>query len=140
MSQIFNIVLIGASQNNPFITLKKWKMIFLCNKNENILRKHCSPFQYARLYIIWTYLHKLCHECHHNIRHLPWKSWIFVHGSSFLRTLFQDIFHITSFLFFLKTRSHIMTHCEGFPFFWIFLNSLCRFQNAVKIDDTTALS
>ena len=97
-------------------------MIFLCNENENFLRQHCSPFQDARLYIIWKYLNKLCHECHHNIRHLAWKSWIFVHGSSFLRTLFQDICRILSFLFFLKTRSHIMTRGKGFLlflFFWI---------------------
>ena len=32
---------------------------FLCNENENFLRQHCSPFQDARLYIIWTYLNKL---------------------------------------------------------------------------------
>ena len=114
----------------------------------------------------------------HNIRHLAWKSWIFVHGSSFVRTLFQDICLISSFLFllnatmhifvkfgyistnyvmnvaktplvslesyeclfmiasfwehvfnkllnckfifFMVTRSHIMTRREGFPLFWFF--------------------
>ena len=118
--QFENIFLVVASQNNPFSALGKWKMIFLFKESENCLRKHCYPFQDARLCIIWTYLNKLCHECHHNIRHLAWKSWIFVHGSSFLRTLFQDICRIPSFLFSLETRSHIMTHCEGFPLFWFF--------------------
>ena len=122
--QFDNIFLVVASQNNPFSALGKWKMVFLFKESENFLRQHCSTFQDAPLCIIWIYLNKLCHECHHNIRHLVWKSWIFVHGSSFLRTLFQDIFCIPIFLFFLNTRSHIMTHCEGFPFF---MNSLYRF-------------
>ena len=30
------------------------------------------------------------------------------------------LFCITSLLFFLKTKSHIMTHCERFPLFWFF--------------------
>ena len=93
---------------------------FRHSENENFLRQHCSPFQDTCLYIIWTYFNKLCHECHHNILYLAWKSWIFVHGSSFLRTRFQDICCIPSFLFSIETRSHIMTRCEGFPLFWFF--------------------
>ena len=108
-------------------------MIFLFKESENFLRQHCSPFQYARLCIIWTYLNKLYHECHHNILHLAWKSWIFVHGSSFPRTLFQDICRIPSFLFFLKTRSHIMTQCEGFPLFWFFWILYADFKMRSKL-------
>ena len=95
---------------------EKW---FFCSKKVKTVFGNIV-IQDACLCIIWTYLNELCHECHHNIRHLAWKSWIFVHGSSFLRTPFQDICRIPSFLFFLKIKSHIMTHCEGFPLFWFF--------------------
>ena len=100
-------VFIFFTQKKPFSALGKWEINFLFKESENFLRQHCSPFQDARLCIIWTYLNKLCHECHHNIRHLAWKSWIFVHGSSFLRTLFQDICRISSFLFLLNATMHI---------------------------------
>ena len=107
MVQICNIVLVGAWQNNQFFTLKKWKMIFLCNENENFLRQHCSPLQDGPMCTIWDHLNKLCHESSHNIRHLTWKSWIFVHGSSFLRTPFQDICRISILLFLLNATMHI---------------------------------
>ena len=108
-----------------FWALEKWKMVFSSKENENFLRQHCLPFQYAPLCTIWDHLNKLCHECGHKIDHLAWKP--------FLRTLFKNNFRITSLLFVQETWSHIMTQCEGFPIFWIFFwNFLCPFQNAVK--------
>ena len=96
-------------------------MIFLCKKNKNFLRQHCSRFQDTRLCPIWAYLDKLCHECGHNIRHLARKPWIFIDDSSFLRTLFQENWRIPSLYFFVLTRSHIMTPREGFPFICFFI-------------------
>ena len=87
--QFCNKYMVGPSQKNPsFWALKKWKMIFSFKENENFLRQHCLPFQYAPLCTIWDHLNKLCHECGHKIDHLAWKPWIFTHDSSFLRTLY----------------------------------------------------
>ena len=46
--QICNNYLVGPSQKNSFWALGKW-MIFSSKENENFLRKHCLPFQYAPL-------------------------------------------------------------------------------------------
>ena len=127
-------------KKTSFRALGKWKLVFSSKENENFLRKHCLPFQYAPLCTVWDHLNKLCHECGHKIDHLAWKPWIFTNDSSFLRTLFKNNFRITSLLFFLGTWPHIMTQCEGFPIFWIFLNFLCPFQNAVKTAGMTVPS
>ena len=124
--------MVGPSQKNSFWALRKWKMIFLPKENENFLRQYRLPFQDAPLCTRWDTLNKLCHECGHKIDHLAWKPLTFIHDSSFLRTLFKNNYRITSLLFFLETWSHIMTQCEGFPFFWIFFYFLCPFQSAVK--------
>ena len=132
MVQFCNKYMVVPSQKNSFWALEKWKMLFSFKENENFLRQYCLPFQYAPLCTIWDHLKKLCHECSHKIHHLAWKPWIFTHDSSFLRTLFKNNYRITSLLFFLETWSHMMTQCEGFPFFWFFLKFLCPFQNAAK--------
>ena len=75
-------------KKTSFWALEKWKMNFSSKENENFLRQHCLPFQYAPLCTIWDHLNKLCHECGHKIDHLAWKPWIFTHDSSFPRTLF----------------------------------------------------
>ena len=98
---------------------RKMENDFPSKENENFLRQHCLPFQYATLCIIWDHLNKLCHECGHKIDHLAWKPWIFTHDSSFLRAIFKNNCHITRLLFYLVTLSHIMSQCDGFPFFQI---------------------
>ena len=80
--------LVVPSQKTSFRALKKRKINFPCKVNENFIRKHCLPFQYAPLRTIWDHFKKLWHECGHKIDHLAWKPWIFTHDSSFLRTLF----------------------------------------------------
>ena len=132
--------MVGPSQKNSFWAFKKWKMNFSSKENENFLSQHCLPFQDTPLYTIWYHLNKLCHECGHKIDHLAWKPWIFTHDSSFFRTLFKNNCRITSLLFFMVSWSHIMTQCEGFQFFWFFLNFLCPFQNAVKTTGMTIRS
>ena len=87
LGQFCNNCMVGPSQKNSFRALEKWKIDFSSKENENSLRKHCLPFQYTPLCIIWDHLNKLCHECGHKIDHLAWKPWIFTHDSSFLRTL-----------------------------------------------------
>ena len=47
--QFCNKYMVGPSQKNSFQALGKWKMNFLCKENENFLRQHCLPFQYAPL-------------------------------------------------------------------------------------------
>ena len=86
--QFCNNYLGGPSQKTSFWALEKWQMIFSSKENENFLRKHCLPFQYAPLCTIWDHLNKLWHECDHEIEHLGWNPWIFTHDSSFMRTLF----------------------------------------------------
>ena len=83
-----NKYMVGPSQKKLISGTQKWKMNFPCKENENFLRQHCLPFQYAPLCTIWDHLNKLCHECGHKIDHLAWKPWIFRDDSSFLRTLF----------------------------------------------------
>ena len=132
MVQFCNKYTVGSSQKNSFQALRKWKMNFLCKENENSLRQHCLEFQDAPLCTIWDYSNKLCHECGHKIDNLAWKPWIFMHDSSFLRTLFKNNFCITSLLLFLETWSHMMTQCEGFPIFWFFWIFYARFKMRSK--------
>ena len=117
MQQLFGR---SFTKKNSFWALEKWKMVFSSKENENFLRQHCLPFQYAPLCTIWDHLNKLCHQCGHKIDHLAWKPWIFTHDNSFLRTLFLNNYRITSLLFFLGTLPHIMEPCEGFPIFLLF--------------------
>ena len=83
-----------------FLALEKWKMVFSSKENENFLRQHCLPFQYAPLCTIWDHLNKLCHECGHKIDHLAWKPLISTHDSSFLRTLLKIIIVLKVYYFF----------------------------------------
>ena len=59
------------------------------------------------------------------------------HESSFTVAHFWEhffkIFAVPSFLIFLKTRSHIMTRCEGFPLFWFFLILYGDFKTRSKL-------
>ena len=107
----------------PHFTHSKNEKWFFCKENKNFLHQHCSTFQYTQSCTIWGHLNKLCHECGHNTRHLAWKPRIFVHGSSVLRTLFQDNCPIQSLLFFLLTLGHLKWHTAEvfyfFDFFWI---------------------
>ena len=87
--QFCNKYMVGPSQKkNSFWALEKWKMVFSSKENENFLRQHRLPFQYAPLCTIWDHLNKLCHGCGHKIDHLAWKPLISTRDSSFLRTLF----------------------------------------------------
>jgi len=69
---------------------------------------------------IWAYYHKLFNECGHIIARLAWKPWIFVHGRSFFRTLFQENVGIPSLIFLLVGRPRLMMWRGGLPFFWFF--------------------
>ena len=122
-SNFATIILEVLHKKTSFWALEKWKNGFFVQRNENFLRQHCLPFQYAPLCAIWDHMNKLCHECGYKVDHLAWKPLISTHDSSFLITLYRNNYSITSLLFFLVTWPHIMTQCEGFPFvlfFWIF--------------------
>jgi hypothetical protein len=114
---------------NPILTLRKWKLIFLCIENEKSQYKLCLPSQYAHICTIWGHLNKLFHDLGHDLAHLAWKPCNFVHYRSYLRRGFYNICNSPSSLFFLITRSHNMTQCEGFTFFYFFeflrLDSKC---------------
>ena len=115
--QFCNNYLVGPSQKSSFWALKKWKVIFSCKENDNFLRQHCLEFQDAPLCMIWGHLHKLCHECGHKIDHLAWKPLISTRDSSFLRTLFKNNCHITSFFIFprnLATYDETMRRFSNF--------------------------
>ena len=108
-------------------------MHFSFKENEKSLRWTCLTFKDTHLCIIPDHLNKLCREIGYNIGHLAWKPWIFIHDSSFLRTLFQDICIIPSLYFFLDTMSHKMTQCQGFPFFCFFQIVYADFKRQSKL-------
>jgi hypothetical protein len=81
---------------------------------------------------IWSHLNKLFHDLGHDLAHLAWKPWNFIHDRSYLRKSFYNICNSPSLLFFLITRSHNMTQCEGFIFFWFFLICLAQFKMRSK--------
>jgi hypothetical protein len=89
----------------------------------------CLPSQYAHMCIIWGHLNKLFYDSDHDLAHVAWKPWNFVYDRSFLRRGFYNISNSPSLLFFLKTRVHKMTQCEGFTFFW---TSYARFKMPSK--------
>jgi hypothetical protein len=74
------------------------------------------------------HLNKLFHDSSHDLAHLAWKRWNFIHDRSFLIRGFYNICNSAIFLFFLTTRSHNMTQCEGFTFFDYFWISYDRFK------------
>src|SRR3954470_60563 len=47
-------MLVVTSQNDPFFALGKWKRAFPCDKKENFLLQHCSPYQCPHTCIIWA--------------------------------------------------------------------------------------
>ena len=129
MQQLFGS---SFTKKPPFRHSENEKWIFRAKKMKTSLGNIVCHSNMHPLCTIWDHLKKLCHERGHKIDHLAWKPLIFRDDSSFLITLFLKNFCITSLLFFLGTWPHIMTQCEGFLIFWIFLNFLCPFQNAVK--------
>ena len=107
-------------KKTTFWALEKWKIDFSSKENENFLRQHCLPFQYAPLCTIWDHLNKLCHECGHKIDHLAWKPLISTRDGSFLRTLFKNNCRITSLLFFSGNLATYIDTMRRFPNFLIF--------------------
>jgi hypothetical protein len=105
---------------------------FLCIEYENYQFELCLPSQYAHMCTVWGYFNKLFHDSRHDLAHLAWKPWNFVHDRSFLSRDFQNICNSSSLLFFLTTRSHNMTQCEGFIFFDFFWISYTRFKMRSK--------
>ena len=115
-----NSFLVGASQNCSFSAVGKWKMDFLCEGKENLIWQHCLPSQGAHMCIIWAHYHKLCRGFGHDQAHLPWKSWISVHGSSFLWTLFRIIAIFQIWNYYLKIGHIKWRNGKVFHIFWIF--------------------
>src|SRR4051812_21956792 len=60
----------GYFTKRPVFVLRKWKKAFPCDKKENFLLQHCSPYQCPHACIIWAQHHKLCRDSAHNIGHL----------------------------------------------------------------------
>ena len=114
------------------MTPRKWKMNFSCYIVENFLRKHCLPRKDVYVWTIWPHSDKLFHGSCNNIGHLAWKSRILGRDSSVWEHFLKIHAILQVCIFFLETRSHNMTQCECFTFFWLFLNFLCLIQNPVK--------
>jgi hypothetical protein len=102
------------------VALRKWKISFLCKENKKFLHQHCLSFQVEHICTIYDHFNKLCHNCSHIIGSLAWKLGMFIHDSCVLGTLFLKKFNIPSMLFLLANRSHNMTQCEGFIFYFYF--------------------
>ena len=54
---------------------------------ETGIRNSKKKSKKMKSFALCHYMWPSFHECRHNIDHLPWKPWIFIHDSSFLRTL-----------------------------------------------------
>jgi hypothetical protein len=80
----------------------------------------CLPSQYAHMWTIWGHLNKLFHDSGHDLAHLVWKPWNFIHDRSFFRRIFYNICNSPSLLSFLTTRSHNMNSAKVLHFFIFF--------------------
>ena len=65
-----NGFLVGASQKNPFLKIRKRKIDFLCKEKINPQHQHCSTSQDTQMCTRWGHLNKLCHGSGHNLAHL----------------------------------------------------------------------
>ena len=61
-----------------------------------------------------------------------------IHGRSSVRVDWYRHKHFPRLLFFMANRSHTIAKCEGFQFFWTFLNYLCFLEALVKLGLTRA--
>ena len=123
MVAFWNGILVVTSQNDPFFALGKWKRAFPCDKKENFLLQHCSPYQCPHTCIIWAQHHKLCRDSAHNIGHLDRKPWNLEHDRSFCEGFFEtwSIYQVWYFSFQLCNK--IWHHAKDFhcsDFFWIY--------------------
>ena len=112
---------VGPSQKKPFLTRRKWKMVFLFDEKKNFLLEHCPCFQDACLCVIWAHYNKLCHVFGPNTRYFDRNPRMLGGDSSFLWTSFQLDIRIPSLLFFVDTRTYVMTPGEGLALFRVFL-------------------
>ena len=111
---------------------KNGKLIFRPKKMKTSLGNivcHSNMHPCAQYEIIWTN-----YAMNVDIRLII---WLESHESSrmiahFWEHFFLNNFRITSLLFFLETWSHIMTQCEGFPFFYFFWIFYARFKMRSK--------
>ena len=113
-------LLVAASRKTHVFCIQKMKNVFFVKQVGTSLWQHCLPSQDGGMRPIWAYYQKLYIGCGHIISSLAWKLWIFVHGRSFLRTLFQENTGIASLVFLLVGRPHLMMWRGGLPFFWFF--------------------
>ena len=122
-------LLVAASRKTHVFCIQKMKNGFFVKQVGTSLWQHCLPSQDGGMRQIWAYYQKLFIGCGHIIASLAWKPWIFVHGRSFLRTLFQENIRIASLVFLLVGRPHLMMWRGGLPFFWFFLFFYGVFKN-----------
>ena len=116
-------LLVATSRKTHVFCIQKMKNGFFVKQVGTSLWQHCLPSQDGGMRQIWAYYQKLFIGCGHIIASLAWKPWIFVHGTSFFRTLFQENTGIASLVFLLVGRPHLMMWHGGLPFFvffWIF--------------------
>ena len=69
-SNFATIILEVLHKKNLLLGTRKMENGFSSKENENFLRQHCLPLQYAPLCTLKGHLNKLCHECGHKIDHL----------------------------------------------------------------------
>jgi hypothetical protein len=103
---------------------------FLYIENGNSQYELCLPSQYTHMSTIWGHLNKLFYDSAHDLAHLAWKPWNFVHDRSFLRRGFYNI--CNSLSYFSSQIGHITWHNAKvllFLFFWI---SYARFKMRSK--------
>jgi hypothetical protein len=101
---------------------------FLCIENENFQYELCLPSQYAHMFTIWGHLNKLFYDSGHDLAHVAWKPWNFVHDRSFLRRGLT-IFAIVQVYYFSLQLGNIKWHnAKDLHFFEFFWTSYARFK------------
>jgi hypothetical protein len=88
--------------------------------------------QYAHMCTIWGYLNKLFYDSGHDLAHVAWKPWNFVHDRLFLRRGFYNICNSLSLFFFSQLGNIKWHNAKALHFFEFFWTSYARFKMRSK--------
>ena len=129
---ICTIFFVVASQKNPFLTLRKWKMIF-----QKIIWQH----NLATLFPIprYTYvsntgtLSQTMAWKWPKLGHLAWNLYMFIDDRPFCEWFFWKVCKNSCLLFSLETSTHKGTPCQRIPFFEYFFTFFDFFEKIVKM-------
>ena len=126
-----------ASQKVGLLALKNEKCIFLWNMSKSLVgnivchatMRTCAKFGHISTNYVMNVAKTLLvslenYECLFMI-------------ASFWEHVFNKTYELQVYIFFMVTRSHVMTLREDFSLFRFFLNFVCLFENLVEVSVMT---